>query len=212
MLRTYKSRNPDSVYCNYAIAHLQIAIILAKFRYHAHLFEFKHMMVISLKVVYRLWMIEPIWPEALRYLTRWAGWSSATPGASAADYVLKPDARRFEYGNAGHLGAYLLRESLAYLEGFGIEAIAAHNRALAGRLIAGLSDLGVEVMTPADAENHAGNVCFRCRDPEAVMRRAAEEGILIWADNGRVRLSAHLFTTQADIETFLSRLPALLGE
>ena len=139
-----------------------------------------------------------------------AGWSSATEGASPADYVMKPDARRFEYGNAGHLGAYLLRESLAYLESFGIEAIAAHNRALAERLIAGLGELGLEVMTPAGEAKHAGNVCFLCPDPEAVMRRAAEEDILIWADNGRVRVSAHLFTTAEDVETFLERLPEFL--
>jgi cysteine desulfurase/selenocysteine lyase len=143
-----------------------------------------------------------------------AGWSSATPGETPADYVMKPDARRFEYGNAGHLGAYLLRESLAYLESFGIEAIAAHNRMLAEELIARLTHLGLEVMTPAGAAKHAGNVCFRCPDqgpdPEAVMRRAAEEAILIWSDNGRVRLSVHLFTTEEDVETFLDRLPDFL--
>src|SRR3546814_11346129 len=82
------------------------------------------------------------------------------------------------------------------LESFGIAAIAAHVRALAERLIGGLHELGVEVLTPAGPDRHAGNVCFRCPDPEAVMRRAAEEAILIWADNGRVRLSAHLFTSE----------------
>ncbi len=140
-----------------------------------------------------------------------AGWASATAGATSADYVLKPDARRFEYGNAGHLGAYLLQESLAYLESFGIDAIAGHVRGLAARLIAGLHAMGLDVMTPVGRETHAGNVCFRCPEPEAVMRRAGEEGILVWADNGRVRLSAHLFTAEADVETFLERLPRYLG-
>jgi cysteine desulfurase / selenocysteine lyase len=140
-----------------------------------------------------------------------AGWASASDGATPADYVMKPDARRFEYGNAGHLGAYLLLESLAYLESFGIDAVAAHIRGLAARLIAGLAAAGVEVMTPAGAERHAGNVCLRCADPDAVMRRAAEDAILVWADNGRVRLSAHLFTTESDVAFFLERLPRLLG-
>ena len=140
-----------------------------------------------------------------------AGWASATAGATAADFVMKPDARRFEYGNAGHLGAYLLGESLAYIESFGIDAVAAHVRALAERLIAGLNRLGVGVMTPAGPGNHAGNVCFRCGDPEAVMQRAAEDGILVWADYGRIRLSVHLFTTIEDVETLLDRLPAFLA-
>jgi selenocysteine lyase/cysteine desulfurase len=140
-----------------------------------------------------------------------AGWASATAGATPADFVMKPDARRFEYGNAGHLGAYLLGESLAYIESFGIDAVAAHVRALAERLIAGLNRLGVGVMTPAGPGNHAGNVCFRCGDPEAVMQRAAEDGILVWADYGRIRLSVHLFTTIEDVETLLDRLPAFLA-
>ncbi|MPZ11555.1 MAG: aminotransferase class V-fold PLP-dependent enzyme [Kiloniellaceae bacterium] len=140
-----------------------------------------------------------------------AGWASAMAGATPADYVMKPDARRFEYGNAGHLGAYLLQESLVYLESFGIEAVAAHVRDLAERLIIGLQELELEVMTSAGPDRHAGNVCFRCPDPETVMRRAAKEAILVWADNGRVRVSAHLFTTQEDVETFLERLPRYLG-
>ncbi|MEQ8355636.1 MAG: aminotransferase class V-fold PLP-dependent enzyme [Kiloniellaceae bacterium] len=140
-----------------------------------------------------------------------AGWASTSQGETPGDYVMRPDARRFEYGNAGHLGAYLLRESLAYLESFGIAAIAAHNRMLAERLIAGLTDLGLEVMTPAGEARHAGNVCFRCADPVAVMRRAAEDAILVWSDNGRVRVSVHLFTTRDDVEVFLRHLPSYLA-
>jgi selenocysteine lyase/cysteine desulfurase len=140
-----------------------------------------------------------------------AGWASATAGATAADFVMKPDARRFEYGNAGHLGAYLLGDSFAYIESFGIDAVAARVRALAEHLITGLAALGLEVMTPSGLQNHAGNVCFRCADPEAVMRRATEEAILVWADYGRIRLSVHLFTTEEDVETLLDRLPAFLA-
>src|SRR3546814_13947258 len=97
------------------------------------------------------------------------------------------------------------------LESFGIAAIAAHVRALAERLIGGLHELGVEVMTPAGPDRHAGNVCFRCPDPEAQMRRAAAEAILVGAANGRVRLSAHLFPSEADVEVLLELLTRLLG-
>lgn len=139
-----------------------------------------------------------------------AGWASAAPGAGPAAYVLKPDARRVEFGNAGHLGAYLLVESLAYLESFGIAAIAAHTRALAERMIAGMAGLGLEVMTPAGAGNHAGNAAFVHSDPEGLTAKAAAEGILVWGDNGRIRASAHLFTTEGDVERFLEALPSFL--
>jgi selenocysteine lyase/cysteine desulfurase len=65
-------------------------------------------------------------------------------------------------------------------------------------------------MTSPGLENHAGNVCFRCADPEAVMPRAAEDAILVWADYGRIRLSVHLFTSEEDVEAFLERLPGYL--
>lgn len=140
-----------------------------------------------------------------------AGWCSATPGDGPGDFRRKPDARQAEYGNVGHLGAYLLRESLDYLDGFGIEPIAAHVRRLSGRMVEGMSALGLEVMTPAEPTRRAGNAAFAHDRAEAAMRRAAAEDILVWADNGRLRASAHLFTTDADVERFLDRLPALLG-
>ncbi len=154
-----------------------------------------------------------VWNRRRRpdFIPSGAGWASATQGDTPADYRLKPDARRVEFGNAGHLGAYLLRDSLAYLESFGIDAIAAHTRALAGRLIAGMTDLGLDVMTPAEAENHAGNAAFVCADPEGLTRKAAAEDIFVWGDNGRLRVTAHLFATQEDVETFLDRLPRFLN-
>jgi selenocysteine lyase/cysteine desulfurase len=43
------------------------------------------------------------------------------------------------------------------------------------------------------------------------MRKAARDDILVWSDNGRVRVSVHLFTTQVDVDTFLRRLPGYLA-
>jgi len=139
-----------------------------------------------------------------------AGWWSADPGAGPGAYVTKPDARRAEYGNSGHLGAYLLRESLDYLDSFGIDAIAAHVRRLSGRMVDGMAALGLDVMTPREPERRGPNAAFAHADPRAVMREAAGEGILIWGDAGRVRASAHLFVSDADVERFLDRLPGFL--
>src|SRR3546814_17457826 len=64
-----------------------------------------------------------------------AGWASAMAGATPADYVMKPDARRLESGTANHPGVYLLPEHLTYLTRFGIEALAATVPAWAGRVM-----------------------------------------------------------------------------
>lgn len=138
-----------------------------------------------------------------------AGWCSGAE-AEGGGFARREDARGAEYGNAGHLGAYLLRESLDYLDRFGIEAIAAHLRALSGRLVEGMAALGLEVMTPSEAGRRAANAAFAHPDCAGIMRRAEAEGILLWADHGRVRASAHVFTAADDVERFLDRLPALL--
>lgn len=138
------------------------------------------------------------------------GWWSADTGATAADFVMKADAKRVEYGNVGHLGLYLLQQSIAYLDQYGIDAIASHIRALSGHLTESLHARGLEVMTPLEAGRRAGNAAFVHAAPETVVAAAEKENILIWGDQGRVRVSAHLFTSEEDVETFLKRLPDLL--
>ena len=148
------------------------------------------------------------WPD---FVPAGAGWSSATAGANLGQFHRKDDASQAEYGNPGHLGAYMLRESLAYLDSYGIDNIAAHLRLLSGRMIKGMTALGLEVMTPAEPGSRAGNVAFVRLDTQSVVRKAEKDDILIWGDNGRIRASAHLFTTGADIEIFLDRLPDYLA-
>ena len=84
-------------------------------------------------------------------------------------------------------------------------------RRLSGRLIAGMTKLGLEVMTPAAPESRAGNAAFARSDTSSFLRKASADGILVWGDNGRIRASAHLFTTREDIEYFLDRLPGYLA-
>jgi FkbM family methyltransferase len=100
-----------------------------------------------------------------RFTPTGAGWFSATPGPTPDSFVRKPTASRAEFGNVGHLGAYLLSESLDYLAEIGIDAAAAHARRLSGRLIEGMEALGLDVMTPRDPLRRAGNAAFATDDP-----------------------------------------------
>jgi cysteine desulfurase/selenocysteine lyase len=140
-----------------------------------------------------------------------AGWSSATAGENPGEFHRKDGASQAEYGNPGHLGAYLLRDSLAYLDSYGIDAIAAHLRTLSGRMVEGLTALDLDVMTPAQPEKRAGNAAFVRLNPQSVVLAAEKDGIFLWGDNGRIRASAHLFTTSEEIEAFLDRLPGYLA-
>ena len=144
------------------------------------------------------------WNRARRpdFLPFGVGWAAASPGAHGDHYLLKPDARRVEFGNAGHLGAYLLCESLQYLESFGIEAIQSHAQTLARRLAAGMTANGSEVMTPDAPGEQAGNAAFVCAETGAFVKKAEADGIYVWGDNNRIRASAHVFTTEADVDFF----------
>jgi selenocysteine lyase/cysteine desulfurase len=78
--------------------------------------------------------------------------------------------------------------------------------ALGGILRAGLVKLGLPVLTPEAPEERAGNIVFatdRCMDVERALRAA---GVLVWAGDGRVRLSVHAYNDEADVARALAAL------
>lgn len=151
------------------------------------------------------------WPD-LR--PPWVGWHSAVREEDwrrRDGYRLKPTAERFEPGNLSFVGLYVLDNALRTLAGVGIQRIAAHALALSGELRRGLLRLGLPVLTPEDPGARAGNVAFAADDPRAVERRLAEAGVVVWAGDGRVRLSAHLYNDEADVERGLAALARVLA-
>lgn len=140
------------------------------------------------------------------FTPRGAGWFSATSGPTPDSFTRKPNASRAEFGNVGHLGAYILAESLDYLEAIGIDIAAAHARRLSGRLIDGMTALDLDVMTPSDPSRRAANAAFATADPAGLRDVLRDRGILVWGDNGRVRASCHVFTTSEDVDAMLQAL------
>ena len=138
------------------------------------------------------------------------GWRSGHATGDAAIYRLWDDATRAEAGNPNHLDVYLLEGATAYLAAIGIERIAAYVAGQATRLRAGLVAAGLPVITPEPSAERAGNVCFAHADGEAVARRAAAAGVLLWGGDGRVRLSVHCYVTPDDIDRALAVLPAVV--
>lgn len=147
--------------------------------------------------------------------TRWpvfeplaVGWASGTDAPDGRAYHPHDDARRAQAGNSNHLDVYLLKASLDYLAGYGIPAIAGHVEALATRLHDGLSARGLELVTPADPAERAGNIAFAHADNAGIVARAAADGIHLWDGSGRVRCSVHLFNDDGDVDRLLGWLEA----
>ncbi|MDJ0381309.1 aminotransferase class V-fold PLP-dependent enzyme [Streptomyces sp. G-G2] len=130
-----------------------------------------------------------------------AGWVSAHsvwdsiygPGAELAH-----DARRFDESPA-FLAYHAAEPALALLERVGIEAVHAHDTALAARFRAGLTALGHE---PVPGRAPIVSV------PGLADRRAAllAAGIVTAARAGALRASFHLYNTEADVDRALDAL------
>ncbi|MET9321423.1 aminotransferase class V-fold PLP-dependent enzyme [Streptomyces sp. NPDC003038] len=111
---------------------------------------------------------------------------------------LARDARRFDESPA-FLAYRAAEPSLALLERIGIEAVHAHDTALAARYRAGLARLGHE---PVPGEAAIVSV------PGLAGRQPALQaaGIATSARAGALRASFHLYTTEADVDRLLDAL------
>jgi cysteine desulfurase / selenocysteine lyase len=137
---------------------------------------------------------------------RAAGWMSGKPAAGElrrTSFEPRDDAMRMTLGNPSLPGAYVVDNGLSYLLGAGIERIEAHVLELSGRLREGLAELGLQVLTPAEPERRAGNVCIARSDGPRFLRGLADHGVLVWEADGRVRYSTHLFNDGDDVERAL---------
>jgi cysteine desulfurase / selenocysteine lyase len=137
------------------------------------------------------------------------GWHSVDHRGGASDPLtvdLRADAARFEAGNPSLLGCFVLDNALAVLAPFEMENVLAHALELGDRLIHGLRERGREMITPANREERAGNVCFLAEDGEGEAKRLAELGVRVWGGEGRVRVSVHLYDDGEDVERFFGAL------
>lgn len=140
------------------------------------------------------------------------GWHSVAerggPGAPT-EVRLRPDADRLEAGNPAFPNIYVLRDALRRLAEVSERDAESHIATLASLIIAGLTDRGYPVVTPVDPSQRAGNVCFLSSDPTATVNRLAENNVLVWGSEGRVRVSVHVYNGSADVERLFAALDEL---
>lgn len=140
--------------------------------------------------------------EAQRTLTPLhAGWVAAE-SMWEATYGPMPElartARRFDESPA-FLAYHAAEASLALLERIGIEAVHAHDTALADRYRAGLARLGHE---PVPGDGAIVSVPGLAHRQPALLAA----GIATAARAGALRASFHLYTTEADVDRLLDVL------
>ena len=116
------------------------------------------------------------------------------------------DATRFQMGAPALAEIAGLGASACSLLDVGTSRTETHALTLTAQAIDSLTALGLEVLTPAIPSRRAGNVAVRHMDGEAVARRLAGRGVLVWGGDGRVRASFHVMNDAADVDRFASEL------
>lgn len=139
------------------------------------------------------------WPD---FQPATVGWHSvkSNEGDITRGYEWREDAGKLEMGNPPFPSIYVLDNSSRYVEQIGIPAIEAHALALGERVLGILRDLGLEIMTPEEPLQRAGNVCFASVRCVEIARELGAQKIDVVGREGRVRISPHLFNDLGDIE------------
>jgi selenocysteine lyase/cysteine desulfurase len=125
-------------------------------------------------------------------------------------YELKAGAACLAPGMPNLPSIYGLRRSLNFLMHVGVDTIYAELAALVRDLRAGLVGLGCQLLTPAGPEYASGIVSFTHAAPEQMAAALEKEGIIVWAGDGRVRASVHLYNDEADVRRLLGGLESLM--
>jgi selenocysteine lyase/cysteine desulfurase len=141
------------------------------------------------------------------------GWMNVVNDQDYGNYdlTLKPDARRFECGTHNIPGLLALKASLELLLELGVDAVASRLKSLTDRATAGLRLKGYQVISPRDAEAWSGIVSFISpqHDHKTLWRdlRMTHNTELALRE-GRLRISAHLYNTEDQIDRLLAHLPS----
>ena len=148
------------------------------------------------------------------------GWNSADTAGGWKDPLTltqHDDAMRFMPANPNYLGIYILNNALSNLLPLGQDAIERHALNLTGRLREGIMKLDLDrlqltIMTAAEEKHRAGNVCFMSDRVDELSTQLRDRGVLVWGTYGsdsRLRISAHVYNDEMDIDACLDALGSL---
>jgi len=113
------------------------------------------------------------------------------------------------FGTANFLNFRPWTASVEYLLGLGAERVAARDQALVERFLLGLDPDRHRLVSPRRGPGRSTLVVLGHRQPgrtEALHRRLAAAGVDVALRRGRLRVSPHLYNTEADIDRALEVL------
>jgi selenocysteine lyase/cysteine desulfurase len=142
------------------------------------------------------------------------GWfSQENPFVWALDsFAYARDVRRFDHGTPSILASAACLPALEWHAGQDPAALRAHNLRLADALIEGGQEVGLELVSPAKAEERGGSVMFRLPDdidPEKVVAGLRERHVFADCRGSALRFSPGNLTTSSGVDRLLRGLSEL---
>lgn len=119
---------------------------------------------------------------------------------------LKPDASRYELGCPGFPVIFAIGAAVDYFTKIGLERIQNRVLELTDFAIRGLEKMGLEVLSPKQAEHRSGIVVCKIKNAERVWRLLLRDKIYVSLRGGGIRLSPHFYNSFSEIDIFLKRL------
>ena len=129
------------------------------------------------------------------------------------DRLELPDgAKRYEFGTMAYGTALGATEAVRHILETGVDKIAAHNRKISDHLIAGLKDLGAEVLGPTDTAVRSATVGTRFpgRNSREFAKTLKEANVIASLRRDFIRFSPHYYNNIDDIDKGLAAIKAAL--
>ena len=139
------------------------------------------------------------------------GHSQVAETLASHRFRLKTGADKLQYANPAYGPVTAMEAALGFLEGVGLDRIAAHTHTLAGELRIGAEALGMQLFTPP--RNPSAIVSFyHGLDHETLAGALADEGVSItFQEDGKLlRAAVGMFNNRADVDRLLGVLAGLV--
>lgn len=122
------------------------------------------------------------------------------------------DARRWQMGYYSVLNLLGLNAAVDIISSLGVRNIQQHNRGLLDRLAAYLNDTPSFTITSNMNPKHRSSILtFACDDYERLHTQLLKHKIVCVRREGSIRISAHLFNDESDIDRLIAVLDAFAG-
>jgi cysteine desulfurase/selenocysteine lyase len=152
--------------------------------------------------------IHPGWLERLAPVG--IGWNSVVNAGNfdSIDLKLKPHAGRYEGGTYNMAGFIGLGASIRLLLSLGIDNVAATILDFHSTASERLGEISATIQSPQIFENRSGIVSFEIpgRDPQQLRKHCLANWVALNCRSGRLRLSAHAYNNQDDLDRLLDVL------